>query len=407
MQQSTAGATAPLACLDREAILAVLISLARDEREQAERRSLAPAIWTAWREETPLDETGAGFDSVARLGLATRFAEFFCLGEIGSDDYLTLASDFGACVDVVAASLQRGANAVTFRSSGTTGTPKRCRHEAADLAFEAGQASFLPGDGTVFGLVRPHHIYGFLFTVLGPCLAGRQVIHAEQGPSAMRARNARPGDLIVAAPGIWEMLLSGGAQFAGVHGTTAGGPATSAIWRLAKDAGLASLEDIYGSTETGGLGRRSAPSAPFRLMPTLRRHGEKIERRNTRRALATPPDEISWIDTTHFNLGPRRDGAVTVAGITVHPGEIAAQLACLSGVRSAAVRLSQSGDVRRLEALIVPAQTGPTDALEACVRDAIAATLPAPARPAAYSFANGLPRDANGKSDGWIEAPAT
>jgi long-chain acyl-CoA synthetase len=65
--------------------------------------------------------------------------------------------------------LQHWDGELTFRTSGSTGEPKRCVHALAPAAQEtAALAALFPGRRRCCWRVPAHHIYGFLFTVLLP-----------------------------------------------------------------------------------------------------------------------------------------------------------------------------------------------------------------------------------------------
>ncbi|MEO1530925.1 MAG: AMP-binding protein [Pseudomonadota bacterium] len=379
--EAPTGASAPLS---EAQILRLVIALAQEERETAERRRLPRSQVEGWNAATPLDETGAGFDSIARLSYLSRVAEFFGLREIGSEDYLTLAPDFGAIAQVVVRSFAIATPQLTFRTSGTTGTPKRVRHALATLLAEAGETGLLPGPGRIVSLVRPQHIYGFLFTVLAPALHGRPLIDARHRPPGAVLNNARPGDVVVGTPPHWHAAFASSPEARGVWGITAGGPAAPALWAEARSAGLAGLCDVYGATETGGIGRRMAAES-FTLLPhlSLGASGSIVDQSGAGLPLQ---DRLTWTGPRQFALAGRQDRSVSVAGETVAPAAVSALLESLPATDTAEVVLGGEGAQPRLEAHVTVVAGSDPAAVEEAMRALCALRLPAAARPIAYNI---------------------
>ncbi|MEM9761119.1 MAG: AMP-binding protein [Pseudomonadota bacterium] len=378
-------------------VLRLVVALAQEERETAERRRLPRGQIEGWNATTPLDESGAGFDSIARLGYLSRIAEFFGLRDIGSEDYLTLAPDFGAVAQVVVQSMAIAVPHFTFRTSGTTGKPKRIRHALATLSAEAGEAGLLPGPGRIVSLVKPQHIYGFLFTVLAPAMHGRPLIDARHRPPGAALSNARPGDIVVGTPPHWHTAFASAAEARGIWGITAGGPAAATLWEEARSAGLAGLCDVYGATETGGIGRRTQPES-FSLLPhlSLDAAGAVVNSSGVRLPVQ---DRLSWTGARRFALAGRRDRAVCVAGETVAPAAVSALLESLAATDTAEVVLSGEGAQARLEAHVTAVAGSDPATVEEAMRALCALRLPAAARPMVYRITVQLPETARAASN--------
>jgi len=315
-----------------------------------------------------------------------------------------------------------GGQALTFRTSGSAGTPKRCTHTLATLWQETRVlAGLLPDRKRILSAVPAHHIYGFLFTVLLPRALGIDEIVdlRSAGPSAALAM-LRPGDLVVAHPGWWEALArlqpGFGPDIAGVSSTA---PCPDA---LADELGAAGLRlvQVYGSSETAGVGWRAAGGAPFTLFP----HWQEAEgepallRQMPDGGTAHCPlqDKLDWIDGRRFRPAGRIDQAVQVGGINVFPGYVADVLRMHPAVAEASVRLMRPDEGRRLKAFIVPraayiaelaADRADSEGdVHAALAEALSAwvgeRLATPERPAAWTFGERLPRQASGKPADWI-----
>jgi len=353
-----------------------------------------------------------GADSLELLGMATALAEALQLDGAALGERLLARPVLAAWAEAARAGL-RADGGVTFRTSGSAGTPKRCSHTLAALWQEtAVLADLLPGRRRILSAVPSHHIYGFLFTVLLPRALGiDDVVDLRAAPPAAWLATARPGDLVVAHPGWWEALArldpAFGPDIAGVSSTA---PCPDALADGLAGAGLRLLQ-VYGSSETAGVGWREAGGAPFTLMPHWRADAAAQDTRELVRRLpdgreARYPlqDKLAWRDERRFLPAGRIDHAVQVGGTNVFPAYVADVLRMHPAVAEAAVRPMRADEGRRLKAFVV-ARPG-HDGDRAALRDALAAWVGArlaPAeRPAAWNFGDRLPRQASGKPADWI-----
>lgn len=378
------------------------------QRAPDQARRLPPALWT---EDTRLDEEGLGFDSLSRIDLISAFNARFGLHRSGVEDYMFVQPVLGVWGDLLATHFDRVAPDVpiAFHTSGSTGTPKVLEHPLALLREETEVqiAESLPPDLTrIVALVPPHHIYGFLFTVLLPSKLGVPVLDLTgKGPGAL-SREVASGDLVVGTPHLFSHvlpLLSGGSDPVpeGVHALTSTAPAPPELWQAVTQAGLASLTEIYGSSETCGVGHRAAADAPFRLLSSFTpgnpplRDGSPIDLQ----------DLLAW-EGDCFRVTGRRDKAVMVAGHTVSLEAVRHALEAHPQVIEAQVRQQDQEAGGRLKAFVVPQPGADTEALETALRQQMDADHAPAARPVHYSFGAGLPRNAMGKHVDWTVTPA-
>lgn len=361
-----------------------------------------PPPWD-WTDDTRLDELGpAAIDSLDLLSLSAAVAELLPDSGIGPD--LMQARRFGAWCDGVAREMRRSPRQVTFRSSGSTGTAKRATHVLADLEDEAEALAALIGGGRcrVLSAVPAHHIYGFIHATLLPRrLGGLPVIELRAHAPAALASLLRPGDLVLGHPTYWNAVLRGlaGCLPDDVVGITSAAPCPAETAQQLRESGLARLLQIYGASETAGIGWRDDPADAYRLLPAWRREGDGLRRGAL---VVEPPDLLIWRDHSRFDLAGRRDQAVQLGGTNVVPGEVGAMLLGNPAVAAVAVRPMRPEEGERLKAFVVPAmQTADLRALEADLRRFAAASLMPAERPGAYSFGPALPRTALGKLMDW------
>lgn len=367
---------------------------------------LDPRLSVDALDQLRIDEEGLGFDSLARLGLILRVNRFFRLSTTGVEDYLLMYRSLGDWVELIGQHLSMvGEDVVfTFDTSGSSGPIKHVTHQGRDLQEEVSAhllgpfAGLAPGT-RILALVPPHHIYGFLFTCLLPTQLGSAVIDLHRSAPTAVFRHARAGDLIVGTPLHWDLLQQSGLRLSGgIFGLTSAGPSTFLTWRAPVTLGLSSLTEVYGSTETGGVGTRTEGQAAFQLLGHLRQIDGQIGFRNRDTGVLELQDRLDWLSPTQFHVLGRKDDVVQVAGVNVSPSEIRTVLQAFSGVAEVAVRPGGN----RLKAFIVPdpALPDPASFAESLHRH-ILQTLPAPARPTSLTFGPSLPRNAMGKLCDW------
>ncbi len=354
-----------------------------------------------------------GADSLELMGLASALETQLHLH--GSADAPLLAhTRLAEWLDAARAGLDADGSALTFRTSGSSGAPKPCTHPLALLWQEVeALARLLPGRRRIVSLVPAHHIYGFLFTVLLPQRLGIDTICdlRDHAPAALAAR-LMPGDLVIGYPDVWRAVGQAAGPLApDVVGVTSTAPCPPEVARAALATGLARLVQIYGSSETAGVGWRDAPEGGYTLFPYWSREvqadlqAEGLVRQwsdGTRRP-ATLQDRLVWQGDGRFQPDGRIDQAVQVGGVNVFPVYVADVLRLHPAVLDASVRRMRPDEGQRLKAFVVVKEGAAADAaLQAALHAWLRERLTAPECPAAYSFGPRLPRGASGKLADWI-----
>ena len=361
-----------------------------------------PASWDLARD--------LGIDSLERMALASALTATLQLDRSEAGNALVAGQTIGAWASAASAGLALDSREITFRTSGSAGQPKPCRHTLASLWAEVGElAALLPGHARILCAVPSHHIYGFLFSVLLPRALGLHpdAVHDVRAASpAMLARQARAGDLVVAYPDYWRAALAAAPFAPGVTGVTSTAPCPPELAQDLHAHGLARLLQVYGSSETGGVGWRDNHAQPFTALPYWRRDPDDdgvLLRSGEGAGRYQLQDMLAWQGDRQFLPGARIDQAVQVGGINVFPERVAQVLRAHPAVAAAAVRLMRSDEGNRLKAFVVPHPGAPApELLRVQLRQWAAARLSGPELPAAVSLGAALPRGSSGKLADWI-----
>ncbi len=361
-----------------------------------------------WPLEVDLTGGALACDSLELLALATALAEAVEMHRSGIEDYLLARRTLAEWCAIAAAALERFSSNLMFRTSGSTGACKALQHPLAALLQEvAALAALLPGRRRVVSAVPAHHIYGFLFTVLLPQRLGVGVVDVRASSPAGLGAVLREGDLVVGHPGFWGGFARTVRQMPGdVVGVSSTAPCPRETARDAVACGLSRLVEVYGASETAGIGWRDDPGGPFELFGHWRRgvEADTLVRSGPDGACAAAqvPDRLVWVGERGFRVEGRRDAAVQVGGINVFPALVRERLLQHPGVRDAAVRLMSPGEGARLKAFIAPADPCfDTAELRSGLTAWCAAGLSAPERPKAFSFGAELPRNGLRKPADW------
>ena len=384
-----------------------VIDLLADEMARQRRAPVPPRA--LWRDPLLLD-ADLGADSLELMALATALGEAVHLQESGIEDFLLARRTLGDWVDVAGTGLARYSDCLTFRTSGSTGVPKPCTHALATLQQEADHLAMLfPGRKRVLCAVAGHHIYGFLFSVLLPPrlrLDAEDVVDLRASTPAWLARGAQPGDLVIGHPEFWQSVARTVPRLPrDVVGITSTGPCPHAVAEAVLDAGIEQLVEVYGASETAGIGARTSHRDAYTLFPYWRtgEDGSLLRRMpEGGEAVYWLQDRLEDCGAGRFRVGPRRDNAVQVGGINVFPSRVAEVLKKHPAVQDAAVRLMRPEEGTRLKALVIP-RAGCADGqdLVSELRGWIDRELAVPERPKAIRIADALPVTGTGKLADW------
>ncbi|MGL4488291.1 MAG: 4-coumarate--CoA ligase [Rhizobiaceae bacterium] len=388
----------------------VIVSLVADELAKFRAKSVPVHEAMSWSDDLSLSESGVGFDSLGLLNVASRANQFFHLHEVGIEDYLLMEPTLGSWQAIIKKALSTSFTKLTFQTSGSTGTPKSCTQERHWLEKDASAVgAILQRPTRILSLVPPHHIYGFIYSALMPGILQIPVLDIRSSSPGVLVKDLREGDVIVATPHLWRYLLTSIKAFpSGVMGLTSTAPMPADLSKELRTAGLARLIEIYGSTETNGVGWRDDPASGFTIFDWWTRSDKASElvRQNEDGTAATFElmDALKFDETGRFVPDGRVDHAIQIAGTNVFPGHIAQTLCTVDGVSACKIRpFSPSGDPanQRLKAFVVAAPGANVIDLEQSLRKFATDKLATAERPVSYTFGSSLPVTDTGKSMDW------
>lgn len=220
-------------------------------------------------------------------------------------------------------------------TSGSAGTPKRISKCLRQLETEVDALERCWGEAAVgatfLSTVSHHHIYGMLFWLLWPLCSRRPfdaTLYAE--PSRLSDAVGRRGKVVLISSPAHLNRLPDLLELAPLRGSvqrifSSGAPLPPATAQsICRDLGEAPTE-VYGSTETGGIGWRQWSAAaeadlwtPF---PDIRFVAASADEHRLRSPYLENPTEDFGVDDRievspdgRFRLGPRLDRVVKVEG---------------------------------------------------------------------------------------------
>lgn len=299
--------------------------------------------------------------------------------------------------------------AATLYTSGSTGQARGIAKRFDQLLGEAAahaQHALSPGS-TVLATVPAHHIYGLLWSVLAPLLAGARFVRSTPMHTGEIARllTDHGADVLVAVPAHLEGL----ATLDALPGTlrqvySSGAPLDAAVAAALEARGAARVTEILGSTETGGIAtRRTATDPAWHPLPQVRVRADTEGQLLVRSAFTDCgaasehpcADRIALSEDGCFRHLGRSDSVVKVGARRVDLGAIEARLRSLDGVEDAHVIALPVPGIRGHEIACVVA--GPATLDRHAVHAHLSQWFEPSERPRRVRVVETLPRSDRGK----------
>jgi 4-coumarate--CoA ligase (photoactive yellow protein activation family) len=305
------------------------------------------------------DDLRLSIDSLQMMQLAGAINDYFCLFEVGIEDFLLAKTTLGEWVELIAKAYELGCAHIRLQSSGTSGQQKIIQHAIVDLEQESAHwAQSFNQAQRLLCFTPIHHIYGLLFGAMLSHKLGCP-LYTEQKAFAMLHQGLSEGDILVGFPDFWHYFLQSGIRVPkGIRAVTSTAPMAAEQRNALLALGLEVLFDVYGSTETGGIGFRTTPQNHYALLPYFmpgKSQNNQLWRQHLdgRQSLITAPDYLLWQDERLFSIEGRIDSALQVGGVNVNPKQIADAIAQIPNVNTVVVRSFTQAQVIRLKAFVV------------------------------------------------------
>ncbi len=299
---------------------------------------------------------------------------------------------------------------VVVYTSGSSGTPLACHKTAGQLLTEAQVLirTFELGAGdSIVATVPPHHIYGLLFSVLVPLMAGGSFsretpFYADVIHRIVQRDRAR---VLVSVPAHLRALAIMDAAPTLTRIFSSGAPLPNETRAMLGDRFGWKVTEILGSSETGGIGWRDEADADFFAFDVV----QVAAGDDGRMAIVSPyvpsdapspfvtSDRIEPTGEGRFKHLGRVDGVVKIGSTRVSIAELESRLLALAAVRDAAV-LAMPGRAGRGQETWAVLAVEPGHTLSAdAVRSALRAWLDPVVIPRRFRFVDALPRETTGK----------
>lgn len=300
-------------------------------------------------------------------------------------------------------------------TGGSTGAPQLWSKTGANLLgealFLAAHFAVAPTDRIV-ATISPAHIYGLLYSVLLPLVSGASVVAGIPSfpEEIVRAVREREATVLVSVPPHYRALRGKGSLGASLRLAFS----SAGMLDVADNAAFcrdnpSGIVEVYGSTETGGIGLRdrSRGEIGFAPYPTIdwQIQNERLLIRSPYLSPGLPRDaegrfltgdRVEADGATGFQLKGRADSITKVGGKRVDLEEIRGAITQLKGVTECLVLAlpEAGGREHRIVALVAG------EAVDAeAIRAALAARFEPYALPRAIKTIDRLPVRDNGKVD--------
>ncbi|RUO26925.1 4-coumarate--CoA ligase [Aliidiomarina minuta] len=373
--------------LSNEAIWRILRSLLASELAQLRGTDVSNLQLPEWNLQMSLQRAPLMLDSLEHLHLAGVVNRFFHLHESGLEDYLLRYKEPQQWVEVIRQAREKGSGKISVSTSGSTGEPSICTHEWAELQQEVEFfASRYTDRKRLINDCPPHHLYGFIFSVLVAEKLQIPVIERYQ-PGLAQATQLERGDLVIGFPQRWQFLLASQTPVPDdCKAVSSAAPCPEDVMQRLRTK-FSEVMEVYGASETSGVGWRKEPG-PYQLLPHWQ--GKQV----------LMQDHVEWYTAETFVPLRRLDGAVQVGGVNVFPSRVRQVLLNRSEVKDCAIRAFDKAGSTRLKAFVVFADDVEHDA-EFSLRSYAAEQLSSAERPQHYKFGTSLPRNSLGKLSDW------
>lgn len=360
-------------------------------------------------------EDGLGLDSLEIMSVSTSLSRTLHLNESSIEENFFDKKTIDEWQSIVLKSLNVFSESISFKTSGSIGLKKYHTHCIDHLEKEAAFLSQqFTGRKRVLRAVPSHHIYGFIFTALLPRYLGANIEVLDIRNISANALKSiiSSGDLVIGYPEFWQSLDEYLLQLpVNIVGVSSSGPCPSQVGTNLIQKGMLHFFEIFGSTETAGIGWRKNPLSEYTLFPFWKKmdFDNEISRLNKDCKLVTHKlqDALSWSSSTEFTVEGRIDNIVQVGGINVSLDTVCNKLKAHPLIKDISVRMMLPEEGARLKAFIVlkDSKEKQSDSNKAFIlkdiQHFINNHLETSERPKSITFGINIPKNKMGKHCDW------
>ena len=292
---------------------------------------------------------------------------------------------------------------VYLSTSGSTGTPKQILHTQEMMEIEGKSVGKHFKEAKRFITLTPRqHLYGISFAVFFVSLYKIPAISLPPLPVQPWKSLLQEGDVLAGFPLFWEYFLQAGNTFPpGVTAVTSTAPCPKGLFARLKQAGAERVVELYGATDTGGIGVRYDEGEPFQINDFWEISADHTQiRRKGIDGWLPFPDQVQFVPPRGIFPLKRMDRVVQVAGVNVSLDHVEKVLQQHPAVKVCRVRLMRPEEGKRLKAFIV-LQAGYDEQILPQLRTYLTDRLSSHEMPRSFTFGESLPTNPMGKSSDW------
>lgn len=293
-----------------------------------------------------------GLDSIEMMHFSSLTNVFFNLFELEQPPYLLQYPKVDEWVELIFEAHKDNINSLNFFTSGTTGQAKTINHLKTFLTREIDFLASLFSDAQqIICYVPSCTIYGFLLTVGVPERLKIPVVY----PSEINITKLVPFSLIVATPFHWQFLLqniSSNSKFTLAVSSSA--KLFDSLYQQVESRGI-KLTELYGSTETTGVGYKKSSKDSFTLFPYWDFHQENnslILKDKESGDLMPLMDNLAQLTTNTFKLLARKDKKINIAGNLTDLNYITKAIKAISNVKNCVLSAKSMNNELMIQAYI-------------------------------------------------------